>query len=109
MKCLHEAISLYGQDLRHEQVVGEDLADLIIGYYAASSAINRLLQLGDETPRATRLTGLWRGWSRRPTSRRPGGSIYRLRPVLFSDNYAQRLARDVGRADARSFICRSTP
>jgi alkylation response protein AidB-like acyl-CoA dehydrogenase len=45
VKCLFEAISLYGQDLRNEQVVGEDLADLVIACYAASSALNRTLQL----------------------------------------------------------------
>jgi alkylation response protein AidB-like acyl-CoA dehydrogenase len=45
VKLLHEAISLYGQDLRNAQVVGEDLADLVIGYYGASSAINRIRQL----------------------------------------------------------------
>jgi len=88
VKCLHEAISLFGQDLRNEQVVGEDLADLIIGYYGASSAINRLLQLGDETLKqrpyralarlvtATALEDVWRIY-------------YRLRPVLFSGSYAR--------------------
>jgi alkylation response protein AidB-like acyl-CoA dehydrogenase len=93
VKCLFEAVSRYGQDLRNEQVVGEDLADLVIGYYAASSAINRLLQLdegiqGDPTYRAlarlvtvTYLEDAWR-------------LFYRLRPVLFSDRYAQRLIPD---------------
>jgi len=90
-KCLHEAISLYGQDLRNEQVVGEDLADLVIGYYAASSGINRLLQLGsdvaaDSTYRAlgrliaaTYLEEAWRLY-------------YRLRPVLFSGGYTKKFA-----------------
>jgi alkylation response protein AidB-like acyl-CoA dehydrogenase len=90
VKCLFEAISRYGQDLRHQQVIGEDLADLVIGYFAASSAINRILQLGDETRRdrtyralgrlvtATYLEDAWR-------------LFYRLRPMLHSDNYAQRL------------------
>jgi alkylation response protein AidB-like acyl-CoA dehydrogenase len=90
LKCLFEAVSQYGQDLRNEQVVGEDLADLIIGYYAASSAINRLLQheegvQSDPAYRAlarlvtvTYLEDAWR-------------LFYRLRPVLTSDRYAQRL------------------
>jgi alkylation response protein AidB-like acyl-CoA dehydrogenase len=88
IKCLFEAISAYGQDLRNAQVVGEDLADLVIGYYAASSAINRLHQLGDQELKdrtyqslarlvtATTLEEMWRIY-------------YRLRPVLFSGNYAR--------------------
>jgi len=95
-KCLHEAISLYGQDLRNEQVVGEDLADLAIGYYAASSGVNRLLQLGsdvaaDSTYRAlgrliaaTCLEEAWRLY-------------YRLRPVLFSGGYTGRFAAEFDR------------
>jgi hypothetical protein len=93
LKCFFEAVSQYGQDLRNEQVVGEDLADLVIGYYAASSAINRLLQLDDGIQKdpayralarlvtATYLEDAWR-------------LFYRLRPVLFSDRYAQRLSSD---------------
>jgi alkylation response protein AidB-like acyl-CoA dehydrogenase len=93
VKCLFEAVSQYGQDLRNEQVVGEDLADLVIGYYAASSAINRLLQLEEGIKRdpayralarlvtAVYLEDAWR-------------LFYRLRPVLFSDSYAQRLTPD---------------
>ena len=93
VKSLFEAISRYGQDLRNAQVVGEDLADLAIGYYAASSAINRLLQLeGDQLKSrphlalarlvaATYLEDAWR-------------LFFRLRPVLFADNYAQRYGRD---------------
>jgi hypothetical protein len=89
VRCLHEAISLYNQDLRNEQIVGEDLADLIIGYYAAASGINRILQL-DEQTRGGRpyralarlivagyLEEVWRLY-------------YRLRPCLFSDGYARR-------------------
>ncbi|MDH3746408.1 MAG: acyl-CoA dehydrogenase family protein, partial [Acidobacteriota bacterium] len=45
VRLLHEAISRFGQDLKNSQVVGEDLADLIIGYFGASSAINRIRQL----------------------------------------------------------------
>jgi hypothetical protein len=90
VKCLFEAISRYGQDLRHQQVIGEDLADLVIGYFAASSAINRILQLGDQTLRdpayralgrlvtASYLEDAWR-------------LFFRLRPLLFSDSYTQRL------------------
>jgi alkylation response protein AidB-like acyl-CoA dehydrogenase len=93
VKSLFEAISHYGQDLRNAQVVGEDLADLAIGYYAASSAINRLLQLeGDQLKSrphlalarlvaATYLEDAWR-------------LFYRLRPVLFADSYAQRYSGD---------------
>lgn len=54
IKCLHQAVCLYGQDLRNEQVVGEDLADLIIGYFGASAAWNRLLQLGEDRVDADR-------------------------------------------------------
>ncbi len=90
-KCLYEAISRHGQDLRNAQVVGEDLADLIIGYFAASSAMNRLLQMkdGERNRRATvalgRLTAatyLEQAWR----------LFFRLRPVLFADAYARRLA-----------------
>ena len=89
VKCLFEAISRYGQELRNEQVVGEDLADLIISYYAASSAVNRLLQLGDEALKeracralgrlvaATALEEVWRLY-------------FRLRPVLFGAGYGGR-------------------
>jgi alkylation response protein AidB-like acyl-CoA dehydrogenase len=91
VKCLFEAISRYGQDLRNEQVVGEDLADLAIGYYAASSAVNRLLQLGETALRdrvhralarlvvATYLEDAWR-------------IFFRLRPVLFADAWGARSA-----------------
>jgi hypothetical protein len=91
VKCLFEAISRYGQELRNEQVVGEDLADLIISYYAASSAINRLLQLGDgaledrayrslgRLVAATALEEVWRLY-------------FRLRPVLFANGYGGRFA-----------------
>lgn len=96
VKCLFEAVTRYGQDLRNEQVVGEDLADLIIGYYAASSGINRLMQFGEETlsqsPNralarlivAGHLEEAWR-------------LFYRLRPVLFSDDYARRSAGELDR------------
>ncbi len=85
VKCLHQAICLYGQDLRNEQIVGEDIADLAIGYYGASSALNRLLKLDEKSPEdatlkslarlvvASHLEEAWRIW-------------FRLRSVLFSDS-----------------------
>jgi alkylation response protein AidB-like acyl-CoA dehydrogenase len=93
VKCLFEAISLYGQDLRNEQVVGEDLADLVINYFAASAAVNRLLQAGElEKDRAQLAVGrlavahyleeLWRLW-------------YRLRPSLFATAYGETQAAEV--------------
>ena len=90
LKLLFEAISIYGQDLRNAQIVGEDLADLAIGYFAASSAINRIRQLepsaaGDRGYQAlARLTvssfleDVWRIY-------------FRLRPVLLGDGYQRRL------------------
>lgn len=44
VKCLDQAVFLYGQDLRNEQIAGEHLANMIIGYYGATSALNRVLQ-----------------------------------------------------------------
>ena len=41
LKYLEQAIILYGQDLKNEGMVGEALADLAIGYFAASSAFQR--------------------------------------------------------------------
>ncbi len=81
-KCLHQALCLYGQDLRNEQVVGEDLADLVIAYYGASAALNRMLQHpAADDDRASKallrlvvanyLEEVWR-------------LSFRLRPVLFS-------------------------
>ena len=58
VKCLHQAICLYGQDLRNEQVVGEDLADLIIGYFGTSAALNRLLQRRRPDEKASQDRGL---------------------------------------------------
>ncbi|MCP4204004.1 MAG: acyl-CoA dehydrogenase [bacterium] len=93
VRLLHEAISLYGQDLRNAQVVGEDLADLIIGFFGASSAVNRIRQLGDMAAKdsgyrslaklvvATFLEDVWRIY-------------FRLRPILLSAGYAESLAAD---------------
>ena len=95
-KCLFEAISLYGQDLRNAQVVGEDLADLAIQYFAASAAINRMLQQGDEvladsTFRALRrlivasyAENVWR-------------LVYRLRPTLFGNPTSRRALEAIDR------------
>jgi alkylation response protein AidB-like acyl-CoA dehydrogenase len=90
LKLLFEAISVYGQDLRNAQIVGEDLADLAIGYFAASSAINRIRQQGVEVGSdggyralarltvASYLEEVWRIY-------------FRLRPVLLADGYQARL------------------
>ena len=95
-KCLFEAISLYGQDLRNAQIVGEDLADLAIQYFAASAAINRMLQQGDEvladsTFRALRrlivasyAENVWR-------------LVYRLRPTLFGNPTSRRALEAIDR------------
>ena len=85
VKCLHQAICLYGQDLRNEQVVGEDLADLIIGYFGASAAWNRLLQLGDDRvdqDRALSALGRLVVASYLEDVRRLS---FRLQPTLFPD------------------------
>ena len=89
LKCLFEAVSLYGQDLRNAQIVGEDLADLAIGYFAASAAINRLLQLHQETPldQAQRsLARLVMATYLEESSR----LLFRLRPTLFADSFGRR-------------------
>jgi alkylation response protein AidB-like acyl-CoA dehydrogenase len=89
VKFLFEAISKYGQDLRNEQVVGEDLADLIINYYAASSAICRISQL-DEKARNDRAV-LAVGRLASATAFGELSRLYhRLRPVLFGDGYADK-------------------
>lgn len=84
--CFHQAICLYGQDLRNEEIVGEDLADLVIGYYGASSAVNRLLQLGDQALRDPALKALARlavaGFLEQAWR-----LYFRLRPVLFGDHH----------------------
>ncbi len=93
VKLLFEAVSTYGQDLRNAQVVGEDLADLVIGYFAASSAINRIRQLGEAAATdpgygslarlivAGYLEELWR-------------IVYRLRPALLAGGFAQSFASE---------------
>ena len=89
VKCLFEAVSRYGQDLRNAQIVGEDLADLAIGYFAASAAVNRILRL-DEKRRAS---SAYRALARLATATfleeawRIG---YRLRPLLFADGPGRR-------------------
>jgi alkylation response protein AidB-like acyl-CoA dehydrogenase len=89
IKCLFEAISLYGQDLRNAQVVGEDLADLVIGYFAASGSINRILQL----PQEERATSAYRALGRLIVAtflEEAVRLIYRLRPTLFGGGYGQK-------------------
>ena len=46
IKLLEQAIILYGQDLKNEGMVGEVLADLAIGHYAATSAFLRAARTG---------------------------------------------------------------
>jgi alkylation response protein AidB-like acyl-CoA dehydrogenase len=96
VKSLFEAISVYGQDLRNAQVLGEDLADLLIGYFAASAAVNRLLQLDEKLRQersyqalgrlvvATFLEELHR-------------IFYRLRPTLFSGVWGGRFEEALDR------------
>ncbi len=96
VKCLHQALSLYGQDLRNEQVVGEDVADLVIAYYTASSALNRIWQLPEEAAADRALKALarlavagyaeevWRLW-------------FRLRPTLFADRTSRDLLEPLDR------------
>ncbi len=101
IKCLHQAICLYGQDLRNEQVVGEDLADLVIAYFSASSAVNRLLQLGEEASPSGALFRLSPSGGTRDRGLAALGRlaiagcleqawrlVYRLRPTLFADQRA---------------------
>ncbi len=100
VKCLYQAISLYGQDLRNAQMVGEDLADLVIGYFAASAAINRILQRnsdGDVGPIETALARLVVATTFEDTWR----LIYRLRPTLFGDAYGSKAVADLDRELAR--------
>ena len=84
VKCLFEAISLYGQDLRNAQIVGEDLADLAIQYFAASAAVNRLLQQGDEVLADNTYQALRRLVVAR-YAEEAWRLVYRLRPTLFGD------------------------
>jgi alkylation response protein AidB-like acyl-CoA dehydrogenase len=88
VKSFFQAISLYGQDLRNAQIVGEDLADLAIGYFAASAAINRILQQNDgEELDSTYLTlaRLVAMTCFEDATR----LLYRLRPALFADAYGR--------------------
>jgi alkylation response protein AidB-like acyl-CoA dehydrogenase len=96
VKCLFEAISLYGQDLRNAQIVGEDLADLAIGYFSASAAINRILQLGDKE----RGDRVYRALARLVVTtymEEVVRRIYRLRPVLFAGPYGSRFVDQIDR------------
>ncbi|MGB3565069.1 MAG: acyl-CoA dehydrogenase family protein [Thermoanaerobaculia bacterium] len=96
VKSLFEAVSLYGQDLRNAQIVGEDLADLAIGYFGASAAINRILQLGDKE----RGDRVYRALARLVVStymEEVVRRLYRLRPVLFSGPYGSRFVDQLDR------------
>jgi len=77
-------------------IVGEDLADLIIGYYGASAAINRLCQLGDEALRSVALRALGRlvVASYLEDAAR---LHHRLRPVLFSSPHARPVGDSIAR------------
>ena len=96
VKSLHQAISLYGQDLRNAQMVGEDLADLAIGYFAASSAINRILQQNPDG----RLDPTYHSLARLIAAdffEETWRLIYRLRPTLFGDAYGSKALPDIDR------------
>ncbi len=96
VKCLFEAVSLYGQDLRNAQIVGEDLADLAIGYFAASSALNRVLQLDEPARRRPAVRAVAR--LAVATFLEDATRIaFRLRPVLFADAYGRRARADLDR------------
>jgi alkylation response protein AidB-like acyl-CoA dehydrogenase len=89
VKSYFQAISIFGQDLRNAQIVGEDLADLTIGYFAASASINRILQQSsngqvDRTQLA--LARLTAAAHFEDVHR----LMYRLRPSLFGDEYGQK-------------------
>ncbi len=95
-KLLFQAISLYGQDLRNTQIVGEDLADLIIGYFATSAAINRIHQLGE----GALLDRTYRALARLSVStflEDVHRLVFRLRPVLFADAYGRNFKDDLDR------------
>ena len=90
LAALDEAICHYGQDLRNEQIVGEDLADLVIAYYGASSALARLRRLGEgaltEDKALRSLARLIVAHALEEASR----LTFRLRPTLFGDGNGAR-------------------
>ncbi len=95
-KLLFEAISLYGQDLRNAQIVGEDLADLIIGYFGTTAAINRIHQLGE----SALLDRTYRALARLTVAsflEDVHRLVFRLRPVLFADAYGRKFTDDLDR------------
>jgi alkylation response protein AidB-like acyl-CoA dehydrogenase len=96
LKCLFEAVSLYGQDLRNEQIVGEDLADLAIGTFAASSAINRILQLGEAARRERPVCALARLVTATYLEELQQ-RVFHLRPVLFADATRRRFLEPLDR------------
>ena len=95
-KLLFEAIALYGQDLRNAQIVGEDLSDLVIGYFGASSAISRIHQLGE----GALLDRTYRALARLSVASFLEDAhrlVFRLRPTLFADAYGQQATTTLDR------------
>ena len=89
VKSFFQALSLYGQDLRNAQIVGEDRAALAIGYFASAAAINRILQNHPEGKLDTAHQSLARLIAM-ICFEEATRLIYRLRPALFSDPVGQR-------------------
>jgi hypothetical protein len=80
--------------------VGEDLADLAINYFAASAAINRMLQQGDEVLADTTFQALRRlvvAFYAETVWR----LVYRLRPTLFASPTTSRALPVIDRELAR--------
>ena len=76
--------------------MGEDLADLIIGYFATSAAINRIHQLGE----GALLDRTYRALARLSVStflEDVHRLVFRLRPVLFADAYGRNFKDDLDR------------
>ncbi len=96
VKFLFEAVSQYGQDLRNAQVLGEDLADLAIGYFAASAAINRILRFDDKQRRSSVVRALAR-LSTAHFLEEAWRIGFRLRPMLFADPLGSSALADLDR------------
>ena len=81
-------------------MVGEDLADLAIGYFAASAAINRILQKfpdGDLDSSHQALARLVAASFFEEVQR----LMFRLRPSLFGDAYGKQFLPSIDRELAR--------
>ena len=94
VKSLFEAVSVYGQDLRNAQVVGEDLADLAIGYFATSAAVNRLLRLDEKLRDSTAHRALGR-LATASFLEEAWRISFRLRPLLFGDPVGRRNLKEL--------------